>query len=198
MMRAVLIATLMCGLLGGCNTAPRPDPRGALTRSAIDASPRPVILAEVEGPGMVATLVPESVSGNVVTWRTAERQTLSFRDGILIETRGLGDDLMRAQSAEVLSALLGGVPHYDRSLTHLDGEGRPVARSLRCTMGRAQPQTITIFDVAFPTVLRIETCDADGRSIENRYWRDADGTMRRSVQWTGGQAGSVTTERLSR
>jgi hypothetical protein len=105
---AMKIAILMLALLAACAQKPAPDLRGLLSRAAIDRSPQPLILAELPSQNVVATLIPRDTLDGVVTWRTGRGQTLSFRDGVLVATRSLGNDLMSADVAGTQAALRGG------------------------------------------------------------------------------------------
>ena len=194
-MRLTALAAL--ALMAACAAPVAIDIRGTLTRAQIDGSPQPLLLAEVPGNAVAATLIPLGSRDGMDTWRTAGNQTLSFRDGVLIATRGLGDDLMSADVSGTLAALNGAAGDYARHQTYLDGDGQTVFRSLLCSMDAGRPATVDSFGVTFPTTLRVETCHTTGLSIENRYWTDA-GRMRRAEQWIGPALGPLVTERLSR
>lgn len=192
-----LIPALM--LLSACATPPAADPRAGLTRARLDGSARPILLAEVPTRDLAATLAPRGERQGVATWHTAANQTLSFRDGVLIATRGLGDDLMSADVSGTLAALNGGpLADYPRLMTYLDGEGRTLMRAMICAMCAGEPATVRGIGLDFPVTLRVETCHTTGLSVENRYWQDADGTMRRAEQWIGPGLGTLATELLTR
>ncbi len=194
-MRRVIAALL---LLAGC-AGSAPDPRASITRAQIDRSTRPRMLIEVEGLDAAATAIPHGARDGIATWRTADNVGLSFRDGVVIATRGLGHDLMSADVAGTLAALGGGPQSgYSRLLTLLDGEGHTVFRAFLCEMGPPRPETVTLFDTAFATTRRDETCHTTGLTVANSYWQDADGTMRRARQWLSPGTGMLTTERLTR
>jgi hypothetical protein len=46
-------------------------------------------------------------------------------------------------------------------------------------------------------VLVEETCTSPDATMTNRYWRQADGTIRKSRQWVGPHAGYVEIELLA-
>lgn len=205
-----LTATLTAALalLAACAPATPPDIRSQLNRTVIDRSPQPLLLAELSSRGLLATLVPRDVApdappgaaGDVTTWQTAQDQTLSLRDGVLTATRGIGDDLMSADVTGTLAALRSGgsVQSYPRLLTYLDGDGQTLFRSLLCDMDAGTPDTLDSFGATFATTLHVETCQAIGARIENRYWLNADGTMRRTQQWVGPATGPLAIAWLSR
>jgi hypothetical protein len=194
MMRVLILAFL----LTGC-AAQAPDMRAGLSRAAIDRSAQPLMLAEIVERGLVAKLVPAGSRDGVTTWRTGQRQTLAFRGGVLIATRGLGNDLMSADVAGTLAALAGGPQSdYARLMTYLDGDVQTEFRAMLCRMGPPAATRTGSYGLSFATTLRIETCRMPGLTVENRYWQEADGTMRRSEQWIGPGGGPLVIEWLSR
>lgn len=194
-MRCVLVLAMA---LSACSTA-AVDPRQVLSREAIDRSDQPLILAELPSRAVAATLVRVGDRSGVETWQTAQGQTLSYRRGVLVATRGLGDDLMSADVGGTLAALRGGPQSdYPRLMTFLDGEGRTVFRAMQCEMGAPSAATVRSFSLDFTTSLTVEKCYATGLSVENRYWLDPGGEMRRSEQWVSPTLGSLATELVSR
>lgn len=185
--------------LSACAPGAAPDVRAQISRAQVDRSTQPLLLAEIPALNAAATMVPLGSRDGVVTWRTADDVALSFRDGIVIASRGLGFDLISADVAGTLAALDGGRQSgYSRLLTLLDGEGQTLFRAFLCEMGPPRAETIGIVGASFATIRRDETCHSTGLTVENSYWRDADGTMRRARQWLSPGAGLLTTERLTR
>ena len=82
--------------------------------------------------GAVAVLGPVSRSGNVTVWQTLDGITLSFQRGVLIATRGLGDDLMSADVEGALDLLRGRDDggYYPHIRSYLDGEDRTVFHTI--------------------------------------------------------------------
>lgn len=197
-------ALALLAVLAGC-AAQGPDAaqiRAGLTPEQLARAPGPVLLADLPQAGLAATLQRSATRNGVETWRTATGQTLAFRDGVLVATRGLGDDLMDADVTGTLAALRGGAesggaPQHSRLMSFLDGEDRTLFRALLCTMSAPQPATLQGIGATFPTRLRIETCHTTGLSVTNRYWQDHNGTMRRAEQWIGPGLGMLMTERLT-
>lgn len=200
-MRVLLISVILAGaLLTGC-AAQGPSAeqiRAGITPAQITQASGPVLLAEVPGSHLAATMQHNQTRDGVETWKTGGNQTLSFRSGVLIQTRGLGDDLMGADVAGTLAALQGGPQaDYPRLLSYLDGENRTILRAMTCAMSAPEPAQIAGIGTNFATRLRAETCHTTGLSVTNLYWQDADGTMRRSKQWIGPGLGMLVTELLT-
>lgn len=139
-----------------------------------------------------ATLAVEAVNGTVTTWHTADMVTLSFDRGVLVGTRGLGDDLMGAGADKTLAALAGGnAGPYRRQLRYLDGENHSVYITAGCTMTRRGTeifgkQRLRRHD---------ELCRTFHESFTNTFWTDAHGTIRRARQWVGPEVGYLETWR---
>lgn len=173
--------------------------RASMTQAQLAQLSTPLMLAEVPDSGLAATLVPVQSRGGVETWRTGDAQTLTFREGVLIATRGLGDDLMSADVNGTLAALRrGGGTDYPRLMSYLDGEDRNEFRAMTCNMSAPQSATVEGIGTRYPTRLSVETCYTTGLSVTNRYWHDVNGKMRRAEQWAGPGLGMLVTERLTR
>lgn len=190
---------LLLAGLAACAPAPVADPRDQLTRAAIDARPQPLLLAELPSLGTVGLMTPDGSRDGVTTWHQGNAAAVTLRDGVLIATRGLGFDLMSADASATISALQGAKSGpYPRLASYLDGENRTVMRGLSCTMAPPRPEAIVSFGLTFQTRRFDETCHLAGNRIENSYWLEADGTMRRSRQWVGPQVGMLVIEKLTR
>lgn len=139
-----------------------------------------------------AVLGPVSRNGNITVWQTLDGISLSFRNGVLIETRGLGDDLMSSDAAGTLAMLRGAADggYYPQMRSYLDGEQRTVFRSFQCrrtASGGGTPRAGTRID---------ETCVSTTETVTNSYWLDSTGRVIRSRQWVGPVVGYMETERV--
>lgn len=188
------LARIVTGVTGGrgdvagaqtvVQMAPVGDPAQALAR----------LYAELPSRGATATLAIEAVNGTVTTWRTADNVTLSFDDGVLVSTRGLGFDLMGAGAEKTLMALAGGDPGpYRRQYRYLDGENHTAYLTAGCTVHHRGSE-----EVEGRTLLRQdEVCETFHIGITNVFWFDFAGRMARSRQWIGPEIGYVETRPAS-
>jgi len=202
-------------VLSACAQPVAPDLRGTITRARLDTVTTPLLLAEIPAQAAQATLIPwgenvgENVGQNVgvVTWRTGDNVSLAFAAGVIVATRGLGDDLMSADVTGTVQALTtggvgtggvgtGAAAQYPRHHSYLDGENQTIFRSFLCQMGAAVPEQINSFGLLRDVSRRVETCYSLEETIENTYWTGSDGTLWRSRQWLGPRLGYMTTERL--
>lgn len=174
------------------------DPPPTLIVMEQDGTPPERLAAELPVREARALLLREGRNGAVTTWRTLDAATLALRDpGVLVATRGLGDDLHIADAqatADALTAGRGGA--VARAHLRLGGDQRLVRTEYACTLTAAGRETVTL-DQQTRTALRFdESCTpADGgpgTGFTNSYWRDPAGrTLWRSRQWIGAELGHI-------
>lgn len=137
-----------------------------------------VKIATLEQPPLSAAMIESGRNGDVITYQTPDRIALALRDGVLISTRGFGDDLMSADVSELLAALHGPRPRQaTRVHRYLDAENHEVLRSFACVVEGGRQVT--------------ETCHGDGISFTNSYVLDGAGAIVQSRQWVGPRRGSI-------
>lgn len=191
-----VIATLL--VLAGCARHGQ-DPRTVLTREMLDQRGQPTLLAELPDLSVRATLARSGHNADVQTWRSADGVSLSFREGILVSSRGLGADLMSADVSGTRAMLSGEIRgYYVRLHSYLDGEYQTVFRAYQCHRGSAQAERIVVFDRAHDTTRTEEICHTSDDILTNLYWVGSDGFVWKSKQWVSRQAGYVLTEQLIR
>lgn len=174
------------------------DPRKHLTRTAIDASPVPVLFAELETRGAFATLSKVGENRDIVTWITADGIGLSFKQGVLVATRGLGPDLMAADVGDVVAVLRSGNGDALRIHDYLNGEDQIVRRSFYCSARTEGRENLNIFGLIIPTRHVVESCQNPDLTLVNHYWITSGNRIWQSRQWVGSGIGYVFTQQLSR
>jgi len=158
-----------------------------------------LLLARLPDRGAAATLTRIGSNSGVETWQTADDVTLSFREGVLVASRGLGGDLMTADVTGTLAVLRGtGAAAYPRPQTTLDGDWQIVVIPFRCRIADRRAEVLTIAERVQPVQRLEEVCTAPGREVRNLYWQGADGFLWATRQWVGDAPGSLETERLIR
>jgi len=208
--RTFALATLTLGLLAGCGDTPNPalsigkeaiktigKPktaapvsaaaiRQALTPEVIAQIGRPIILAELPARGVAAALVQTGENHDVRTYATQEGITMSLRQGMLIATRGLGNDLISADVAGPLQAITsrGAVTKATRLHRYVDGENQTVLRSFHCEYSWPKPTRV------------IEACYTTDMQIENLYALDSAADIINSRQWINPESGSIHIETI--
>lgn len=173
-----------------------PDPE-KLAASAKASFKGPLILAQIEKAGLLTALGEIGRNGAVRTFATPSEQTLVFRNGLLTATRGLGNDLMSAETGAVAALILRRQPGTAaRTYRYLDGEGIERPLPMLCTVTTGPAKAFNFAGNRYDTRQMDEACRAttDSLTISNSYWVTADGTVALSRQWIGPALGHVTVQ----
>lgn len=174
-----------------------PSLRDRLTPEALATIDGPILIIELPDRDAEAGAQILNTRGPYVLWSTQNAIHFTFRNGVLQSTRGISGDLMSANLDEVVPAIQGRRSEAIRIHRYLDGEDQIVARAFVCSYARQGGQRITTVTGTFRTTKVTETCTSTDRSIENHYWLDGRGTVRKSKQWVGPFVGFVLTERVN-
>lgn len=222
----VLLALAGAGWLAGCSNDPEgnaslgisrtlyEEVRGRLAKSgagvqagtpdaeALAAAARrsfkgPIVLAQMANTGGLFVLGEYGRNGDVQTFATTTEETLVMRRGILIASRGLGDDLMSSESAQVAALVLargeGSARHVYR---FLDGEGIERPLPMDCDIRRGADKPLRFAGTDYRTTEMVETCRAGRTEITNRYFVTSGGIVALSQQWISPRIGYVTIQRV--
>ena len=174
------------------------DPRKLITRKAIDASPTKVLLAGIEIRDAFATLSPIGENTGVISWVTGDRIGLGFKQGVLVSTRGLGQDLMVASVIGTYDALKAGKGQTVRIHDYLDGENQIQRSRFQCDIQTTGREVLGIYGLEIATKHVIESCQNADYSFQNHYWISAEGKIWQSRQWVGPTLKYVFVQQLSR
>jgi len=196
-----LFATLLLLLSGCIELQNRPDIDAARAYiKNIPAAQRAggLILVRTSQSQQVAMLAPAGLNADVRTWQSPDRAMLSFRDGVMVATRGLLDDLMVAETRATASALKkGSSTSYTRQFTHLDGENQIVSTQFTCQMTRRGKGSVLVGDRPHTATRHDEICTADTTKITNIFWIGANRSLWKSQQWVSARVGYLTTELIA-
>jgi hypothetical protein len=152
----------------------------------------PLILARIDGQGATTILGLYGENGAMRTYAAANEQSIILRDGILAGTRGLGSDLMSADTAATARLITSRQQgQADRILRYLDGEDRERPLPQHCTIRSGEAQSYDLAGVGFSGVQMLETCSGLGLTVENSYLVTAAGKIVASRQWIGPGVGYV-------
>lgn len=159
--------------------------------AALRASGAPVMLAGIEKEGRAVAMLRSASRGGIETWRSIDNVTLSLRDGIVIASRGLGDDLLigdpGAAGAVVAAA---GSARNIRIHRYLDGTDGVMIVSYVCDMAPRGARKITMNKQQVDTVLVEEKCFAPSGGFTNLYWTRA-GQVVQSRQYLSAGMGAL-------
>lgn len=193
---------LVSGLKGLANAGsgfwdgtPR-DSRETLTRDVIDAAASDLLLFGRVDEDAVSTFTRVSVNGGMSTFVSDEGNSLILQNGVAVATRGLGNDLMGADLAQVYPALVRGSGSAMRIHDYLGGEDQIVRTSYQCEITTLRSAVIEIFQRRHETRVVREACTGDAGRFTNLYWIDAVGRIWQSRQWVSARVGAVEFQRL--
>jgi hypothetical protein len=165
-----------------------------MTRARLEKLNRPVLRSTIKAVGTDAFLRVRDTKGNVVTWATTDGTTFTLRDGILIQTRGLGPDLMSAEAPSLAALLKDGGTHQ-RVYYFLGANDQTTRRTYDCTVSVVGKETIEILKRSHAVTRISEECARPQGKITNDYW--VEGAMiRKSRQLASGGVGFIDFERV--
>ena len=158
-----------------------------------------VMLISVPRLGAQGYAVPIASSGSVVTWQTVDQASFAFDQGVIVSTRGLGDDLMGADGSQSIAALNGKAGDWaPRINAYMNGEYQSYFMTFQCRRTGSRSIEIPIGDRRVFVTEISESCVNNERQIENTYWRNSNGSVLKSRQWVSPTVGYMETERVIR
>lgn len=196
LIRSVLSSALLAlALLSGCGGLAAVAGLGGGTAVNLDKVPRekleafgtPIMRATIPLLGIDTLLSPRDRKGDVVTWESADGYTFTFRSGVLVETRGLGPDLMSASAPGPGQIAAGGATR--RSYFYTWENDASQRRDYACTSATEGQEAVAVYGRQHSTRHVVETCLREGGRLTNEFWFEG-GTIRQSRQWISPLAGS--------
>lgn len=192
--RKVIQAVTTSLLPGGQDNAPLQRPQ--FSRAAIEEAGQDFVLASVPQRGVAALLQRAGENGPEVTWLAEDGVSVTYEQGFLVATRGLGPDLMAADISGVAAAVARGGGSATRIHEYLDGNDQIVRHEYSCRIERVGRERITIYERSYDTEKYEETCQRGGQTFANSYWIDALGVVWKSRQLISPPVGYLDSERL--
>lgn len=175
-----------------------------LTRAEIAAVEVPFGLVRLPSANTASSVTIAAIKGDAVTWEASNPVTMTYIGPVLFSTRGIGPDLLTAETAPLVTMLARGQGgSYSRKYRHLDGLMQTVITPFSCTLTPRGPAEIVILEHRHQTRAFSETCSdptegPEGLTIENSFWIGTDGVPWKSRQWVSADAGYLEFERLVR
>lgn len=170
-------------------------PTTGLTRAELDNIITPVDIITLESRGFSLGIAKIETNRGVETWSTADKRTVALRGGVIVGTRGMGEDLVTAITPSI-AQLRSGSANYQRVHVVLDGNDQPVRMMFNCSAQNIGAKTITIVDYSYTTRQVNESCTGSAGQFTNEYWFEHSGKLRKSRQWISKTLGVVTIEHL--
>lgn len=162
------------------------------SRADLEAYGMSILRVVIASRAADALVTVTDTKGDVVTWSTTDGTTFALRDGVLIQTRGIGPDLMSAAAPSVADLRKVDGMHK-RTYYFLGEDDQSNRRDYDCTMSRAGAETIEIFERQHRTIHLKETCVRAEGKITNDFWLEGS-VIRKSRQWTSPGTGYIEFE----
>ena len=175
----------------------KPADPNAIVKNALSATKGPIALVVRVDTKAVLAISPVGRNGDYVTWGSAPGQGLTFKRGVLSNTRGLGDDLMAARIDTAVSAITGRrETTYQREHFYLGDLGQNTSLKVDCTLTRVKSERVAFGEINADAVVMKESCRRGEIKFANVYWVDGRGRILKSSQWIGQRLGSLAVQNL--
>lgn len=162
-------------------------------RAELEAYGKPVLRVKAQTLGQDALLTIADTKADVVTWTAQGQATFSLRNGVLIQTRGLGADLMSADAPAL--AQLKAAASYQRIYYFLGPDDAGTRRTYDCSAAVVGAETVEILGKSHGVTHVTETCTRPNGKVTNDYWIEGN-TVRKSRQWASGRVGYLEFEKV--
>lgn len=191
-LRSLATWLLVGALLSGCSNSIVKQGVSRLSGSSTTTAVQPPKGA----PKIWLTLVNKGVKfsmsalqnvGPVTVWAAADGTQAAIRDGMLINTRGFGRDLMSAEVPTMAVLLKPG--EHSRVYFDLDGSDAMFRHDFTCTSEVGKD------DKAPGLRLITENCVGDLGTIANKFWIDSANRIQKSRQWVSQGVGYAAVEK---
>lgn len=176
---------------GTGTSEPAPTPEEALI-ATLQASSVPVAAIAIEAQAVALPFVETARNGRVRTWTNGAKQTISTNGGLIVATRGYGDDLMASDSPEIISLIANKRNGSEnREMYFNDGSDTNIRFVVPCSITRGGTENIQTLSGLVSTTKMVESCATGAFEVQNTYWVNGGGTTLQSRQWLSSGIGYV-------
>ena len=170
------------------------DVRALVSPSKIKSSEIPLLYVELAS-GQNALLARYPDEGNGTTWLGADGSTVTFKNGVLKATRGMGYDLMGSINNMPRWNNIKNGQKYKLTLAYLKGDNSIEKYEYTCSMEKsAKEEQINIFDELINTVEFKEKCKHGIKEINNKYYLNRNGSVVKSKVFHSDKVSYILTE----
>lgn len=182
---------------GGQQAAAAPRTAEDMAARALAANPAPLILVNLESTGATQVMAMVGENNGMRTYMTPNEQALIMRNGMLIGTKGLGNDLSVAEAgnsaALIRSRRSGNASRINRYIGG-DSVERPLPMS--CTVASGETKSFAFAGRNWSATQMVESCEAGGVSVQNSYMVSPSGQIPVSRQWISPDLGYATIQTI--
>ena len=198
--RALSIVAKLQAIFGGVGSdnsigLPRSIP-GGFTPEAIAAEPGAYRLVQINALGLQEPARVIQENGAETTLALQPGPTAAFDQGILVSTRGFGDDLYTMESAGLINALRAGGGSLTRRMEFLDAQDQIHLQTFTCAVTAAGAESVNL-GLREVTLQRLdEECRSEAIIFDNIYWLDRSGAIVSSRQYVSPTVAYLRSNRL--
>lgn len=175
----------LAGIRGGeAQEAPAPRTPEQMAAEALRVNPAPLILVGFESLGRTQVMAMTGQNGAMRTYMAPSKEALILRDGMVIGTRGLGNDLSVAEPQTEALIRAGRSGSALRVMRYYSGDGLERPLSFDCTTGPGPAAGVIL-----------ESCEGHGARFQNSFMPQG-GHLPVSRQWLGPKLGYITIQTL--
>lgn len=195
--RTEVFKQLVSGTLARSRNTEPPQVTVPQINQALATKTGPLALVTVESRKASALVIQIGRNGQYRTYATEQRQTLTFRDGMITSTRGLGGDLMSSEERSLLSLVSrktdGTAPYTMRFLT---GEDVTATSQYTCAVSRDGTAPVKLGAINTVAQKMTAQCTGSDGSFTNTYLVDGAHDIVSTRQWLGAFTGYVSAQQL--
>ncbi|WP_411956678.1 YjbF family lipoprotein [Paracoccus homiensis] len=151
---------------------------------ALRVNPGPLVMVDFEKLGQTPIMAMTGQNGAMRTFMTPAEEALILRNGMLVGTRGLGNDLSVAEPQTEALIRAGRSGNGQRVMRYFSGDGLERPLQFDCTVAPGPNAGVMI-----------ESCKGHGVSFQNNYMVQGS-QIPVSRQWVGPALGYVTIQTL--
>jgi hypothetical protein len=169
---------------------------GGFSPEAIAAEPGAYRLIQINALGVQEPGRIIQENGPEVTIALQSGPTAAYDTGVLVATRGFGDDLYAIDSRGVVEALRAGGGAVTRRMERLTSQDQVVTESFACTISAVGSEAVNL-GLREATLRRFdESCRGQSVIFDNIYWLDAGGSIVASRQYVSPTVAYLRSNRL--
>ena len=120
-------------------------------------------------------------NGDKITWMSENSDSITLVDGIMVGTRGFGDDLM-GMEGPTRAVLTRDGAHHRRLHEELDGLDQIIRREFACEIDVVELADLSAYEKTMSATRLDEECGNRSFVFVNRYWLSEDGALVQSKQ----------------
>lgn len=174
-----------------------PDPNRTIAATLAKIPDVPLLFTMRESTGAFSVSSVYAQNAETVTWVNASRDTFSLKQGHLIATRGLGNDLMSVEdggAARIIAARRTG--RVQKTYRFLNGLDQTARFTTQCQIETGERQQVQSGEILSQTTIMRESCSSGDYKFTNVYWVDDTGRSVQSLQWAGHANGNIVFRRI--